>query len=111
MAVPAVPVLKARSNSAGSVRLDITPVAGATSYKVYRRAHGSGVLTLVATITAPAVRGFDVTVTPGVLYYFSAKSHNADGDSAASSQILCFAEFTDDEGTPTGALKHERLED
>jgi hypothetical protein len=74
-----------------SVTLNITPVPGALSYKVYRGTMSGGPYPVLVGTTSTLVNGVysvtDTTVSPGSTYYYVTTSVSAGGESGFSPEI------------------------
>ncbi len=85
MAVPAAPVLRARNQGNGVIRLWFAAVAGATSYKLYKGDAPDPTVQVGTPSPSP-----DVTYDEDLLedmYWYRLKATNADGDSAYSANV------------------------
>lgn len=74
----------------GLVRADWSASVGASSYLVYRASSAGGSHTLIATVTDLFYE--DSSVTPGTKYYYQVKARGSVGDSAATTDILGYAD-------------------
>ncbi|HEX9079684.1 MAG TPA: protease pro-enzyme activation domain-containing protein, partial [Desulfuromonadaceae bacterium] len=81
---PATPTGLTATAGNGTVTLNWTASAGATSYKVYRGTTPGGETSLVTGITATT---YTDATTNGVTYYYQVAATNSLGDSALSSEV------------------------
>ena len=82
---PAAPTGLTATPSSGQVALSWNPVAGATSYNVYRGT-SSGTETLFESGII-STTNTDATVTNGTTYYYEVTAVNANGESAKSNEV------------------------
>jgi hypothetical protein len=91
-ALSTVPLLPTRIYS---VTISIAPVAGATSYKLYRGTATGGPYPVLVGTTSTLVNGVymitDTTVVPGTTYYYVTTSVNGGGESGFSQEIQALA--------------------
>lgn len=114
MAVPAAPVIRARSNSLDVVRVRCEVPAGTTSFKVYRDDSPSAATTLIDTVTpadltVPFIYFDKVGGAAGLILDYRVVAVNADGDSAFSNEERVATEsYSLGSGEPTAALRINR---
>lgn len=108
MAVPSAPVIRARNQGNGVIRIVVENLSatGATSYKLYRDDYPTAATTLLASgLTGPYL---DATAADMDRYNYRVKGTNGDGDSDYSNTVSIRSRGEPSTGFGTNAKRINR---